>query len=222
MNDSSVKTRGLALTCSIAAISMMVLMIGCGDPTKGVQSTEGVDEKPVTEVVVVGDGTALSYTIDKDASIIDFTGTKQPGISHSGGWLEYEGKVVIPDGDFTKASITIEIDINSMHSDDKDLTTTLLSDKLFDGENFPTASFASTGMEKKDDVYAVSGNFTLRGVTKNITFDAKVTTSDSQVTAESEFVLNRKDFGLNYDGMAGSIIRDEVVMIFYIEANVAE
>ncbi len=210
MNYVSAKWRGLFAVWIVGVVALS----GCGDPTKGVQGTQAVEVKTVTEVIAGKD-----YVFDIKASVLDFTGTKEPGIGHSGRWTDYSGTVTVPEGDFTKASITIDINIPSMYTDADSLTETMLSDKMFDAEKFPKASFHSTGIVKKDDVYAVSGNLKIKDKEKNITFDAEVSLSDTQITAESEFVLNRKDFNINYDGLAGAFIREEVVMLFYIEAN---
>jgi polyisoprenoid-binding protein YceI len=49
-------------------------------------------------------------------------------------------------------------------------------------------------------------------VTKTITFPAKITVDADKVSVESEFVINRKDFGVAYAGKPDDLIRDEVVL----------
>ncbi|MFP6597666.1 MAG: YceI family protein [Candidatus Hydrogenedentota bacterium] len=168
-------------------------------------------------IAVVAEGTV--YTMDNDESSITFTGSKPTG-THSGGWSGYVGTVTVPDGDFARATIIIDFDMNSTYSDDKDLTDTLKSDKMFDVEKHPDAKFVSTSIAETSDGYDVSGNLTLHGITKNLTFSAEVELDDKKVIAESEFSINRKDFDINYDGLVGDLIREKVVMLFYIEANV--
>jgi polyisoprenoid-binding protein YceI len=63
-----------------------------------------------------------------------------------------------------------------------------------------------------DGSYTVSGNFTLRGVTKNISFPATVTESSDAVAIKAEFDIKRSDFGIKYEGKADDLIRDEVVI----------
>ena len=131
--------------------------------------------------------------------------------------------ITVPEGDFTKASIVINFDITSMFSDDTDLTDTMKSEKMFDVAKYPTGKFVSTSIEKKEDGnYAVSGNLSLKDKTKNITFTADVNLKDTSLTSESEFTLNRTDFNINYDGLADDLIREKVLMTFYVEAAVAE
>ena len=67
----------------------------------------------------------------------------------------------------------------------------------------------SKGNESK---YELSGNLTLRGITKNITFPTQVTHNDNSVTLKAEFDINRQDFGISYPGKADDLIRDEVII----------
>ena len=50
------------------------------------------------------------------------------------------------------------------------------------------------------------------GQTKSITFPAKITVGDAEVAVESEFSINRKDFGIVYAGKTDDLIRDDVVI----------
>ena len=212
-----------------AALIVTAMLSGCTDPAadKEVATvTDAVNVEPVAVVAENGEESAppavvegTVYKMDNTASQISFTGSKLTG-THSGGWSEYVGTVTVPDGDFTKASIVIDIDMNSTFSDDADLTDTLKSDKMFDVAKYPAAKFVSTSIEGADGSYKVAGNLTLHGVTKNLTFSADVDLKDTMLTAESEFSMNRKDFEVNYDGLADDAIREKVVMVFYIEAKV--
>ena len=221
-----INTLNLFTTACLLTFGISAGLMGCADPADNYdtakvneaveipkQTDNGTDSAPT-------EGTA--YGLDTENSNITFTGSKPTG-THSGGWSGYTGTVTVTDGDFTKATIVIDIDINSMYSDDQDLTDTLLSEKMFDAANFPDAKFVSTSIEAKEKGgYAVSGNLTLHGVTKNITFNAELDLKEKKLTAQSEFNLNRKDFGINYDGLVGDLIREKITMVFYIEAKVAE
>jgi len=210
---------------SVALVS--VLFVGCAeDPTKDktkatvndavevdTPSTEGNEPAEMAEP----EGT--KYVIDTGSSNINFTGSKKTG-PHSGGWSEYEGTVIVPDGDFTKAYIKIVIQMASTFSDDKDLTVKLIGKEFFEAETYPTATFLATSIEGSGEEFNVSGNLTLHGVTKNLTFPALVELSDDSLIAEAEFSIDRKDFEINYDGLADNVINDGVLMLFYVEGNV--
>ncbi len=55
-------------------------------------------------------------------------------------------------------------------------------------------------------------------MTKSIQFPARLTVTPETATLDSESSLNRKDFGVNYPGMANDLIRDKVVIRLAIQA----
>jgi polyisoprenoid-binding protein YceI len=66
--------------------------------------------------------------------------------------------------------------------------------------------------------YTVSGNLNLHGVTRSISFPARIALPPGKATVETEFVINRKDFGITYPGMPDNLIRDDVVIFIRIDA----
>jgi polyisoprenoid-binding protein YceI len=222
MNLSVYRMFGVA--CAVVTVS---LLSGCAkDPTDEKTAAVVNDavevEAPAEEAndvasePVVPEGTV--YTVDPSVSNITFAGSKVTG-THSGGWSKYDGTVIIPEGDFTKAHVTINIDMASTYSDDTDLTKKLVSDVFFEVDTYPTSTFVSTSIEGEGEEYDVSGNLTLHGITKNLTFPVLVELSDDKIVAEAEFSFNRKDFEVDYDGKADDLIRDKVLMTFYVEAK---
>jgi polyisoprenoid-binding protein YceI len=75
--------------------------------------------------------------------------------------------------------------------------------------------FAVTSMSNGE----MTGNLTLHGVTKSITFKPTVSISDSVVTLKAEFDVMRFDFGIVYKGKADDLIRDEVVIKLDVKAT---
>lgn len=199
-----------------------------GDIADNVQKADTQDavQAPTETETIVSENPAPSrpegveFTVDTDASVINFTGEKILGDPHIGGWSKWSGLIIVPDNDFAGAYIEIEIDMSSTFSDDGDLTKKLVGEEFFEVALYPTASFASTAIDGADGTYTVTGNLTLHGITKSLSFEAEVELNDSSLTAESEFSFNRKDFGVNYDGLADNIILDDVVIGFLIEAGI--
>lgn len=228
-------------TMTLALCAMAAALTGCNpDPTENAapaqvsdavevaapaaepaaaaeEMAEAPAEAPPGELATGEEATATVYAVDKEQSVLTFTGSKVTA-NHSGGWTEYSGTIAVPGGDFTAAKVRVDIDMNSTYSDDADLTEKLKSDWFFDVANHPAAAFESTGIAKTDGGYDISGNLTLRGVTKNLTFPATVTMENDTLTAEAEFSFDRKLFGVAYDGLADDVIRDNVLMALYIVA----
>ena len=115
--------------------------------------------------------------------------------------------------------------MDSIWADNAKLTGHLKSPDFFDVPKFPKSTFESTAIttgssdpKAKDATHTVTGNLTLHGVTKSIQFPARIAVTPDAASLDSEFSLNRKDFGINYPGMANDLIRDEVVLKLAIRA----
>ncbi|MCB1055013.1 MAG: YceI family protein, partial [Acidobacteria bacterium] len=91
---------------------------------------------------------------------------------------------------------------------------------FFDVETYPTATFHSTGVAagETEGTYSVTGDLTLHGVTKQITFPATIAVTDDEVSAQAEFSINRFDFDIKYPGKPDDLIREEVVIGLDINA----
>jgi polyisoprenoid-binding protein YceI len=158
------------------------------------------------------------FAVSGKESKIDFIGSKVTG-SHAGGFTNFTGELRVTDGNLAGAGNKIVIDMNSTWSDNPKLTGHLKSPDFFDSAKFPNAEFVSTAVEKKATNYMVTGNLTLHGVTKQISFPADIQVSDQAVELKSQFVLNRFDFEIKYPGRANDLIRKEVVMRLNVKAT---
>jgi polyisoprenoid-binding protein YceI len=126
------------------------------------------------------------------------------------------------DGAAEKSSVTVDIDAGSITSDTEKLTGHLKSADFFDVVRFPKATFASTAVKAGGDrgaTHTITGNLTLHGVTKAITFPATVRIAGDEVSVDSDFAINRKDFAINYPGKQDDLIRDDVVIRLSIHAK---
>lgn len=114
-----------------------------------------------------------------------------------GGFGKFNGKAVV-DGKALK-SVSLEIDTASLFTEFDMLTTHLKSPDFFEVRRFPTARFESTKIESGAGGSQITGKLTLHGVTKEVSFPAKVEVTDAGVKLTSEFTINRLEFGINYD-----------------------
>jgi polyisoprenoid-binding protein YceI len=183
-----------------------LLVAGCSDPSESVHRTSG--GVPVA-VAVSGAETGEIYVI-RSESQIQFIGSKVTG-SHDGGFHRFAGTIQVENGRVV-GTPEIRIDMDSTWSDNDRLTGHLKNADFFDVPNHPIATFVVTGIESAGTGQTVNGNLTLRGVSKSISFPAKVLVTEEAVTVQAEFAINRKDFGVNYSGRADDLIRDNVVI----------
>lgn len=190
-------------------------LVGCADPAEQTPDAQVAESTPSAEAPAPATGTAYNFL---PTTKIEFEGSKVTG-SHTGGFKTFTGSVTVPGDDLTQATISATIDMKSTFSDSDGLTKHLLSPDFFEADTYPESKFVSTAIVKNGDKYDVTGDFTLHGVTKSITFPATLSLADGKVTAHAEFDINRKDFGIVYPGKPDDLIRDNVVIRLHIEAG---
>ena len=161
------------------------------------------------------------YKIASDNSKVEFVGSKVTG-KHDGGFKAFAGTVDLVNRKPEESRVSVDIDAASMYSDDEKLTGHLKSADFFEVEKYPKATFVSTKIvsdaERGAGNFTVTGDFNLHGQTKAITFPAKITINDADVSVESEFSINRKDFGIVSAGKTDDLIRDDVVIKLNLKA----
>ncbi len=195
-------------------------LAACDDHTQG-KPTATVSEavktptaKAAQEAKPAETAPVETIAITPDNSKVEFTGAKVTG-SHDGGFKEFSGTAKVAARDLTQSSVELTIQTASVFTDTEKLTGHLKSPDFFDVEKIPTATFKSTRIAKKQDgtyTHVVTGDLTLHGITKSISFPAKISLEENKFSAHSEFVINRKDFNIKYPGMPDDLIKDEVVI----------
>lgn len=165
--------------------------------------------------------------LNGDNARITFVGTK-PGGKHEGGFKSVSGDLkllsfgpgqTVPVDDRTIVRrINVEIDADSLWADDEKLAQHLKSDDFFQAKAHPKITFKSTKIVpvegKGPEQMTVTGDLTLRGTTKSITFPLKAkNTSGTGLFITGEFKINRKDFGMTFTPPKGSIDDDVAVSV---------
>jgi polyisoprenoid-binding protein YceI len=138
---------------------------------------------------------AAEYKLTGDNTTVKFLGTKKDG-KHEGSFKKLTGSFSV-DGDVTKSKLEVTIDIDSMVTDATKLTAHLKSPDFFDAKRFAEAKFVSKSIKAGADGYMVAGDLTLHGVTKPLSFPAKIDVANG-VTVSSQFDLNRHEWGISY------------------------
>jgi polyisoprenoid-binding protein YceI len=139
---------------------------------------------------------------------------KHLGISTvQGDFTKVTGSVMLDDQDITKSSVDVTIDVNSIDTRVQRRDDDLKSEHFLNAAQFPTITFKSTKVTKSgDDTLKVTGNLTIRGVTKEATLDVTGPTKAINVPQmggmrrgfSATTKINRQDFGVSADpGMVG-------------------
>ena len=223
-------------TVSSWSVITLLVIAGCQNPADDVAGAKV--SAPRSEPATITTGSAYSQdpapaVVPKDSvplqissqtSKIEFVGSKVTG-KHDGGFKSFEGTWNLVPSKPESSKLSAQIAMDSIWADNAKLTGHLKSPDFFDVPKFPKSTFESTAIttgssdpKAKDATHTVTGNLTLHGVTKSIQFPARIAVTPDAASLDSEFSLNRKDFGINYPGMANDLIRDEVVLKLAIRA----
>ena len=145
---------------------------------------------------------------------ITWVGTKGAAGKHEGGFKTLTGTATIS-GDALTA-VKVEIDTDSLYSDNPQLTMHLKSPDFFGVKNNPKARFESTKVEKSDKGYTITGNLTLNGKTKEVAIPAEVSHAGGTLKISGAVTIDKRDFGMTY---GGGKIDDPVAIKVAVEAK---
>jgi polyisoprenoid-binding protein YceI len=197
-------------------LSGLVLFIACSNPAADKSRAVTGEAAQVASPAPAG---GQKYQITPQNSKIEFIGAKVTG-QHHGSFGGFTGQINYA-GAPENSQVNIAIKTDSITTDTPDLTKHLKTADFFDVAKYPEASFVSTAIKpggEKGASHTITGNLTLHGVTKAITFPATINVTPDLASVDASFAINRKDFGINYAGAADNLIRDDVVMTLQIRA----
>jgi polyisoprenoid-binding protein YceI len=140
---------------------------------------------------------ADDFSLTGKNTTVTFVGTKPQG-KHNGGFKSLTGTATVTKTDLTTLKISLEIDMDSLYSDNPKLTTHLKSPDFFGVKSNPKSKFVTTKVEKSGDDYKITGDFTMLGKTKSITFPAKLAVGADGLSLSSSFTIDRRDWGMTF------------------------
>lgn len=151
--------------------------------------------------------TAQKWAVDKVHSSVKF------GITHlvisevEGTFKVYDGTISNTKSDFSDATIDFNIDVTSINTDNEMRDGHLKGDDFFNAKDFPKMTFKSTSFKKKGSKYELSGDLTIRNVTKKVKFDvtyggtAKDGYGNTKAGFKANATINRFDYGLKWNAL---------------------
>jgi len=202
-----------------SGIALLTLFAGCSNPAKDVPAAKvETSAAPETNAAAAPETDARYFVFGPKTSAIGFIGSKVTR-SHNGGFRNFAGEFKVVNDRLAGAGNKVVIDASSLFADDPRLTGHLKGGDFFAVSQFPTATFVSTAIEPKATNTMVTGDLTLHGVTKSISFPARITMSNDAVNVTARFAINRSDFDIKYPGMANDLIREQVVLLLNVKSS---
>lgn len=225
----------------IPLISSLFLIAACTNAPKS-------DEAKTAEAKEVSqEKNSEVWKLNTSDSKIEWIGTKVTGY-HVGNVPLKNGEINVKNGEVNGGKFVMDIanmqvigpkSVDSASS--QKLLGHLKSADFFDVTKYPEGIFELTGVKPyngkavkdttdprqeeinkykvTDPTHLVSGNLTLKGITKNIEFPARITVTGNTAEAIAKFNIDRKDWGIVYPGKPDDLIRDAIHLGISIKAS---
>jgi len=145
-----------------------------------------------------------------------------------GRFKDYDGRIWIDRETPASSRVELTIQAASIDTENERRDTHLRSADFFEVEKYPTISFKSTRVEPKGkDLYEITGDLTMRGVTKTVRVSVRHTGflnlgKQEKAGFEATLPVSRKEYGITWNRTAeggGAMLGDEVEITLLVEAN---
>lgn len=179
---------------------------------------------------------AMVFAVNTDESSVAWRG-KKLAYAHNGTIAINDAELHVLGEELAGAKIVLDMAsiVNEDVADEKknaDLVGHLKSSDFFDAEQFPTATFELTSVTPAEEgaaaTHNLSGNLTIKGITKGITVPATVSMGETGISAKSMFTIDRTAWDVKYssgtvftDLVADKVIADEIDFVIDLVATPA-
>jgi polyisoprenoid-binding protein YceI len=218
--------KALLLTLAVAAT---MLATSCGSDNGG-QKTGGDSTATNVANAITGD-----FNVDAAKTIVGWTGSKV-AYSHVGTVKVQSGTVHVENGNVSKGEFTIDMSTimengkGTFDNEQKvtDLVNHLKAEDFFDVAKFPTSKLVINNVTAGGEngaTHTVNGDLTIKSITKPITFPAKITVTENNVTASAAFKVNRAQYDIKYgsgtffQNLGDKLINDDMDFTVELVAN---
>ncbi|HJE52433.1 MAG TPA: YceI family protein [Tessaracoccus flavescens] len=168
-----------------------------------------------------------TYVLDPSHTTFSFVTRHAMVTKVRGSFEEFEGQAVVDGANPQNTTLDVTINAGSVNTRNADRDGHIRSEDFFDVENYPTWTFKGTDYAVKGDVVEVTGDLTIKDVTKSVTFPlefqgaAKDPFGNTRVGFEGSTQINRSDFGLTWNAAletGGFLVSDKITIELEISA----
>jgi polyisoprenoid-binding protein YceI len=182
---------------------------------------------PVAVTVGAHDITG-DYVLDVAHSRLGFVARHAMVTKVRGAFNDFAGAAHLDGNDPAKSSATVSIVVASVDTRQHQRDDHLRTNDFFDAAKYPRITFVSTAVEKLDEeTFRMTGDLTIKDVTKPVSIDFEYSGSatdpygNQRVGFEGSTVINRKDFGVNFNAVletGGVMVSEKITLEFEISA----
>lgn len=163
----------------------------------------------------------MVWVVDSTHTHVGFSVRHMMITTVRGQFTKYSGTLDLDPNNFAASKFEGEIDVASIDTANTDRDNHLRTNDFFDAPSFPKITFKSSKIAPKGDDWVVTGDLTIRGVTKSVDFEvefagvSKNAYGKTVVGLSAKSTINRKDFGVNFNAVleTGGVAVSENVKI---------
>lgn len=169
-----------------------------------------------------------TYEIDSSHSSAQFSVRHLMISNVKGEFTKMTGTIVWDPDNLAASQVRVTIDANSLNTREPDRDNHLKSPDFFDTAKYPTITFESTDIRRRNDELQVVGDLTMHGVTHGVVLDVENVTPEvrdpwgnTRVGSTATTRINRKDWGLTWNTVletGGVMVGDEVKITLDLES----
>ena len=179
---------------------------------------------PATTVIedIAGD-----YTLDAAHTRLGFSARHAMVTTVRGAFKEFEGTAHVDTANPADSKVELTIKTDSIDTGVADRDGHLRSGDFFEVETYPEITFTSTQVERDGNDWTITGDLTVKGISKPITVEFESTGSardpfgNLRIGFEGQTTLSRKDWGLTWNAAletGGVLVSDKVKLEFDVSA----
>jgi polyisoprenoid-binding protein YceI len=169
-----------------------------------------------------------TWTLDPVHSVAEFKVRHMMISNVKGQFTGISGVLTFDEGEIANSRVEASIDASSINTRDPQRDTHLKSADFFEVEKYPALTFQSTSVKRTgEDELAVTGDLTIHGVTRQVTFRVEGPTApgrdpwgNTRVGLSASTKINRKDFGLTWNAAleaGGILLGDEITITLDVQ-----
>jgi len=160
-------------------------------------------------LLTYGTAWAREWKADHAQSKLGFVATYD-NIAFEAWFKKYDARIVFDPAEVSKSSFEVSVDVRSVDSDSSDRDEGMQGAEWFDTQQFPRATFTSTGVQTTDkDAFTVKGKLIIKNLTNSVAMPFSWSVDPQKHTARlsGEMALKRTDFNIG----TGAWARDPII-----------
>jgi polyisoprenoid-binding protein YceI len=225
---------------SLFALPLVLAVAACDDPksstapaTNSASTTQAQAQvqasasasaaAPTSAAAPVVYAAPATYDFDVSHSTVGFSVKHMMVSNVKGSFGKFTGSLFLDEKDPGKSTLQVDVETATVDTKNGDRDKHLRSPDFFDSAKFPKMTFKSTKVERSGDGYSVTGDLTIKDVTKSIVLKVDSIAPEAKDPfmgalhrgAHATAKINRKDFGLTWNKAietGGAVVGDEVTL----------